>query len=155
MSEEWYPSKEDFENPSPPYINWLQTNLIYYTDKGNTRAISLFKQLLEQAQAKNPVVIRSLDQPKKKTITYDGNLIYSVKEEKVENLEPPEHVNISLFGDWQVSADRINKPTPPPEPPKLETEEPHVLNIRAKLGETLNPQERQLRPQYPWERKNK
>jgi hypothetical protein len=148
MSEKWYPTKEDFDNPTPALINWLQTNLMYYTDKGNTRAINLFTRLLEQAQAKNPVIIRSLDQPKKKTIVYDGTKLYSVKEEPLQSLEPPQELNVSLFGYYPVSSEQIKKPKPPPEPPKgydnrLE------MKVKAKLGETLNPQERQLRPQYP------
>jgi hypothetical protein len=74
---------------------------------------------------------------KRITRVYDGDKLYSVKEEQLKSLEQPEHVNVSLFGDWHVSSDRIKKPNPAPsEPPKLETEEPTTMNIRRGLAET-------------------
>jgi hypothetical protein len=87
---------------------------------------------------------------KKITKVYDGNKLYSVKEEKIESLEEPQTKQISLFNEnWQVSADKIKKPKPPPEPPPKGYDQRLEMNVRAKLGETLKPQERQLKPQYP------
>jgi hypothetical protein len=71
---------------------------------------------------------------KKITKVYDDEKLYSVKEEKVENLEPPEHVNISLFGDWHVSSDRIKKPKPP-EPTPSHYDERLSERVKKKLTE--------------------
>jgi len=95
--------------------------------------------VLRDIAEKGKIVNREI---KKITKVYDGNLLFSTKEEKLQTLEPAEYVNVSLFGDWQVSADKIKKPKPP-EPTHKGYDERLEIRVKAKL------QERQLKPQYP------
>jgi hypothetical protein len=64
----WLPEPSDFDNPTPALILWLQKNLQYYRELGDEDAINLFRTLLENAQKKNPMIIRSVDGRMFKTI---------------------------------------------------------------------------------------
>jgi hypothetical protein len=76
---------------------------------------------------------------RKVTRIYDGDKLYSTKEEQPKSLEEPEPVNISLFGDWQVSSDRIKKPKPP-EPTHKGHDERLEIRVKAKLQERQYPE---------------
>jgi hypothetical protein len=96
--------------------------------------------ILRDIAEKGKIVNREI---KKITKVYDGNKLYSVKEEKIESLEEPQTKQISVFNEnWQVSADKIKKPKPP-EPTHKGYDERLEIRVKAKL------QERQLKPQYP------
>jgi hypothetical protein len=103
--------------------------------------------ILRDITEKGKIINRQI---KKVTKIYDGNLVYSEKTEELKSLEEPQTKQISLFNEnWQIPSENVRKPSKPQPPPKIETESADILNIRAKLRETLNPQERQLKPQYP------
>jgi hypothetical protein len=91
-------------------------------------------------------------QIKKVTQIFDGNKLFSTKEEPLQSLEQPQELNVSLFGYYPVSSEQIKKPKPPPEPPqKIETEDSTTMNIRNQLQKNVfsKPQERILQTKFP------
>jgi hypothetical protein len=52
--------KPDFEHPSTELLHWLEQNLWYYEEHGDEKAVSVFRDLLEETRKNMHLVTRSL-----------------------------------------------------------------------------------------------
>jgi len=52
---------EDFEHPNLTHLAWLEKNLVFYEQKGNKKAVALFRSLSEDAKQKMHLVTRSFE----------------------------------------------------------------------------------------------
>jgi hypothetical protein len=131
-----------------PHIGEYIQNSYYAVLRSLNDDPDFAKAVLRDIAEKGNVVNRQI---KKITQIFDGNKLFSTKEEPLQSLEPPQEVNVSLFGYYPVSSEQIKKPDKPPPPPKIETEEGITMNIREQLNKNVfsKPQERILETKFP------